>query len=76
MYPTGYTGMFPGNVLPFIGLIAAWTIFWKGLALWHSARRGETIWFVALLVINTMGLLEIFYLFVIAKRTVHDLFSK
>lgn len=49
------------------GLLAAWSLFWKGLALWKSARNDERYWFVALLVINTMGILEILYLFVFAK---------
>jgi NADH:ubiquinone oxidoreductase subunit 6 (subunit J) len=34
----------------------------KGFALWHAARRDEKWWFVALLIINTFGILEICYL--------------
>jgi len=29
-----------------------WSIFWKGLALWRSARMNHKGWFIALLVIN------------------------
>ena len=47
--------------------LMAWTAFWKGMALWKSARSGEKYWFIALVVINTMGLLEIAYLFLFAK---------
>ena len=50
-----------------LGLLAIWSLFWKGLALWKSARNDERYWFVGLLVINTMGILEILYLFVFAK---------
>lgn len=39
-----------------------WSSVWKGLALWHAARRNEKWWFIALLVINTVGILEICYL--------------
>ena len=39
----------------------------KGFALWHAAKRGEKWWFVALLLINTMGLLELAYLIFFAK---------
>jgi methionyl-tRNA synthetase len=39
----------------------------KGFALWHSAKRGEKWWFIALLLINTMGLLELAYLIFFAK---------
>lgn len=49
-------------------LIAVWTILWKGLALWKSARNDQRYWYIALLLINTLGLLEILYLFVFAKE--------
>ena len=43
-------------------VILLWSMFWKGLALWHTARNKQKIWFVLLLIINTIGILEIFYL--------------
>jgi len=49
-------------LLPFILLAAIWTLVLKGFALWHSARGGQKGWFIALLVINTLGILEIIYL--------------
>ena len=61
--------------LPMIIIIALWTVFWKGLALWHSARRGAAAWFIALLIINTVGILEIVYLFGVLKLSRDDLFS-
>ena len=66
---------FPWGFLPFVllgGVLLAalfvWSLVWKGLALWHAARRGEKIWFVVLLVVNTLGILEILYLYVFSKR--------
>jgi hypothetical protein len=47
--------------------IVAWTIFWKGWSLWIAARKGEFWWFIAMLVVNTFGILEIIYIFVIKK---------
>ncbi|MEI6528091.1 MAG: DUF5652 family protein [bacterium] len=54
---------------PFLGIgfgliivLALWTIVWKGLALWKAARKGDKIWFVILLIVNTVGILEIIYL--------------
>jgi len=44
-----------------IGL-AVWELAWKGLALWKAAKAGQKIFFVAILVINTIGLLPIAYL--------------
>ena len=45
-----------------------WTLPWKGMALWKSARQSEKWWFIALLIINTLGLLEILYIFVFSKK--------
>lgn len=77
MYGSGIGA--PGWV-PFFGLSLAvvilWSVFWKGLALWHSARRGQEWWFVAMLLLNTAGILEIVYLFGVAKLSFGKLFSK
>ena len=49
-------------------LSAIWTIPWKGIALWRSAKRGDRAWFIVLLLVNTLAILEIIYLFVFAKE--------
>jgi len=61
---------------PFILIAVLWTLFWKGVALWHSARRGQYWWFVIMLLVNTLGILEIIYLFAVAKLTFADLLSE
>ena len=54
---------------PFIlAAIALWTLPWKGVALWKAAKRGEKKWFVVLLVLNTLAILEIIYIFFFSKR--------
>jgi len=45
-----------------------WTIPWKGVALWKAARNGHTVWFVALLLLNTVAVLEIIYIFGFSKK--------
>ena len=50
-----------------ITLISLIIIPVKGYALWIAARRNEKWWFIAILVINTLALLELIYLFVFAK---------
>jgi hypothetical protein len=50
-------------------LIVAWSLVWKGVALWRAARAGQTAWFIALLLVHTVGLLEIAYLLFFAGRT-------
>lgn len=48
--------------LPFLLAITLWTIVLKGFALWYAARGNQKGWFIALLIINTLGILEIVYL--------------
>jgi len=51
-------------------LLIIWSLIWKGMALWKSARRGEKVWFVALLIVNTAGILDILYLYVFSNDKV------
>jgi hypothetical protein len=53
----------PAFIAPLIILLALWTLPWKGYALWLSARNGQKWWFIALLLINTLAILEIIYIF-------------
>ena len=50
-----------------IWLLAIWTIPWKGVALWKAARNKHLKWFVAILVFNTVAILEIIYIFYFSK---------
>jgi len=59
------------NINPIIlGIVLVWSLIWKGLALWKSAKKDSKIWFVALLVINTVGILEILYFYLFSKMDV------
>ena len=77
MYPqTGYgpsagplgLGWFAGVGGLVLILLLIWSIAWKGLALWKAAREGSKVWFVVLLIVNTLGILEILYLYVFSKK--------
>ena len=57
-------------------LAVLWSIFWAGLAFWHSAKRGQFWWFIIFLFVHTLGILEIIYLFGILKLKFSNLFSK
>jgi len=52
----------------FLLAIALWTIPWKGVALWKAARLSHNRWFIAILVINSIAILDIIYIFFIAKK--------
>lgn len=61
---------------PFLILtLALWSIMWKGLGLWNTAKKGDIWWFIAILLINSLGILEIIYLFVVRKKTLAEVFS-
>jgi methionyl-tRNA synthetase len=51
-----------------IVLLALWTVPWKGVALWKAARNDDKAWFIVLLIVNTLAILEIFYIFIFSKR--------
>ena len=45
-----------------------WATVWKGIALWRAGRNAQLAWFIVLLVVNTMGILEIIYIFAFSRR--------
>lgn len=50
-----------------IGAAVAWSLAWKGASLWRAARNGSRPWFVALLLSNTLGILDAVYLFAVDR---------
>ena len=58
---------FIDNIQTISIILLIWSTIWKGIALWKAAHREEKVWFVAILIVNTFGLLEIIYIFVITK---------
>ncbi|MBU6501004.1 MAG: hypothetical protein KGJ89_02660 [Patescibacteria group bacterium] len=52
----------------FIFLMIAWTLPWKGVALWKAARLRDKWWFIVMLILNTAAVLEIVYIFFVSKR--------
>lgn len=49
-------------------MLAAWSLVWKGWALWIAAHKEQKVWFVVFLIVNTVGILEIFYIFYFSKQ--------
>lgn len=71
----GHFPVLAAVLAPLIIVVIIWSVLWKGLALWHSARRGNPWWFVIMIFVNTLGILEIIYLFAVAKLKFGELFS-
>jgi len=59
----------PGFSFIMFVLVSAWSLPWKGYALWKAARKSQPWWFVALLVVNTVGIFEIMYIFIFSEAT-------
>jgi len=80
IFTTIWTGIWtpPGihMLSPALPFLILWEGFWKGLALWHSGRRGQSLWFVIMIVVNSIGILPIIYLFAVARLKANELFSK
>lgn len=59
--------MWNGGIIAAIIILAVWSAVWKGFALYRAGANRSPAWFVVLLIFNTLGILEILYLFVFGK---------
>ena len=51
-----------------ITLLAVFILVVKGMALWDSAIKRKKCWFIALLILNTLGILPLIYLICFKKK--------
>lgn len=64
MYNYSFSNWQMPGLSPFIWLIMAMDLALKGFALYRSAQRQQSIWFIALLLINSAGILPLIYLLI------------
>jgi len=48
--------------------VIIWEAIWKGIGMWKSARHGQLPWFIAILIINSIGILPIVYILFFQKK--------
>ena len=60
-------GTLAAGAIILILVVVIWSLIWKGLALWKAARKGSSVWFIVMLIVNTLGILEILYIFIFSK---------
>lgn len=60
-------GVSPEAAIVIVSLVLLWTLIWKGIALWKSCKKNHYIWFILFLILNTLGILEILYIFLFSK---------
>ena len=61
-------GSFLGLGIAVVVIISIWELVWKGIALWKCGRSNQLPWFVAILIINSIGILPIVYLLFFQKK--------
>ena len=59
---------FLNNNIWLLLIIMLWVLPWKGYALWTAARRSHKKWFIVLLVVNTLAILDIIYIFFVGRK--------
>ncbi|MEI7579873.1 MAG: DUF5652 family protein [bacterium] len=55
-------------LLPLIVILGLWDLVWKATAMWKASRNNQLVWYICLLVFNTLGILPIVYIFLIKKK--------
>lgn len=56
--------LLPNSNIPLglIGLLTVWDLFWKAVGLWYALKNNQRNWFVAIFILNTLGILPLIYL--------------
>ncbi len=63
------TNQLPEWALPLLLPLVVWDLAWRGLAMWRAGRANQPKWFMALLIVNSLGLLPIIYLLLSRKNS-------
>jgi hypothetical protein len=53
---------------PWIILVLFFELVMKGFALWKCGRNNQPIWYIAILIINSAGILPLIYLLAFQKK--------
>ncbi len=49
-------------------VLTLWSLPWKGIALWKAAKNNDIAWFVIMMIVNTIGILDILYIYIWGKK--------
>ena len=63
-----FTGLAMIWLVLIIPLAVVWSMAWKGIALWKAGRNEDLAWFIVLFIINTLGILDIIYIFAFGRK--------
>lgn len=57
-----------GPILALFIILGTWELIWKAIALWKASKNNHKVWYIAILIINTIGILPILYIYVFSKK--------
>lgn len=57
----------PGWIIALVVVLGMWEAVWKAIALWRAGNDRNLLWFVLMFILNTLGILEIIYIFAIRR---------
>ena len=66
--PQQFTEMM-GWLMPLIIVLSVWSVIWKMIAMWKSARNNDLAWFIVIAIVNTIGILPIIYILLNKKKS-------
>lgn len=52
---------------PLIIVFLLWELAWKMIASWKAARQNQLYWFIAIIILNTVGIVPIIYILFFQK---------
>lgn len=53
-------------------VLVIWSLIWKGISLWKASKNNQKYWYIALLIINSVGILDILYLGFFQKKSISN----
>jgi len=56
------------DVLPLLIIVVIADVVLKGFALWHAGKNNQSGWFIALFIINSLGILPLIYLLAVKPK--------
>lgn len=68
MYPTCPCAEMNPTLMVVLSIVVVIEMVLKAFALWRSASQGQKGWFIALFVLNTAGVLPLYYLLTNKKK--------
>ncbi|NOY35312.1 MAG: hypothetical protein GXP44_00010 [bacterium] len=63
---------FDAGTLVWMVPLVVWSVVWKGVGLWKSAKNNQLKWFIAIFALNTLGILPIIYIKFFQKKPSAD----